>query len=322
MVPEDPQVSHAEEEECLFFVAMSRARDFLCLSRAERYSQARKTSPSRLLLDLAAHLPSAPNGLPGWNDAVARQPEEGALFHLAANHEEHKAEDLDQYIRCPLAYLYQRILDLSGARDDGAYVKFHRAVYSVLRWMGEVDAAVPVSGEKAAARLDTAWAHIGPAEHPYASVYREAADEIVERAVARRADGSEILDADWLILRPEGQIRLRPDHVEVGPDGPVVRRLRTGRPPKEIKDDIYALYELGARSELGGARVEALFLTTDEAVAISMTQKKIDTRLARYDKAISGIRGGVFPAKPDDWTCPRCPQYFICSTVPVPAADG
>ena len=322
MVPDDLQASHAEEEECLFFVAMSRARDFLCLSRAERYSEARKSSPSKLLLGLAAHLPRAPNGPPGWNDATAAQPAEGALVHLAADHEEHKAEDLDQYIRCPRTYLYQRILHLSGARDDTAYVQFHRAVYSVLRWMGEVDAATSVSPEDATARLDAAWEEIGPSTHPYATVYRDAADEIVERAVVRRASGREILDADWLIQRPQGRIRLRPDHVEVGPDGPVVRRLRTGRPPKDIKDDIYALYQLGARRELAGARVEALFLTTDEAVPVSMTQRKVDHRMAKYDTAIDGIRGGVFPAKPDDWTCPRCPQYFICSAVPPPATGG
>ena len=322
MLPEAPKDSHAEEEECLFFVAMSRARDFLCLSRAERYSENRRSSPSRLLSGLAAHLPFAPDGPAAWNDAAAPEQEEGALPHFAADHDEHKAEDLDQYIRCPRTYLYQRILNLSGARDDSAYLQFHRAVYSVLRWMGKVDAATRVSPEDAAARLDAAWEEMGPITHPYATVYRDAADEIVERAVARRAGGREILDADWLIQRPEGRIRLRPDHVEVGPDGPVVQRLRTGRPPKEIEDDIYALYQVGARQEFSGARVEALFLTTDEAVPVSMTERKIDTRIARYDKAISGIRRGVFPAKPDDWTCPRCPQYFICSAVPPPAADG
>ena len=322
MVSEDPQASHAEEEECLFFVAMSRARDFLCLSRAERYSEDRKTSVSKLLSGLAAHLPCAPDGPPGWNDAAAEQVEEGALVYLAADHEEHKAEDLDQYIKCARAYLYQRILDLSGARDDTAYVRFHRAVYSVLRWMGQMDAAVPVSREEAAARLDAAWEQIGPTDHPYATVYRGAADEIVERAVARRAGGREILDADWLIVRSEGRIRLRPDHVEVGPDGPLVRRLRTGRPPKKIDDDIYALYLVGARQELGGARVEALFLTTDESKPIPMKETAIRNRLEKYDDAMAGIRSGRFAAKPNDWTCPRCPQYFICSAVPPPAAGG
>ena len=272
MLPEDPQDTHAEEEECLFFVAMSRARDFLCLSRAERYSESRKSSHSNLLTGIAAHLPCAPDGPPSWDDAALAEPEEGALVHLAADHDEHKAEDLDQYIRCPRTYLYQRILHLSGARDDTAYVEFHRAVYSVLRWMGEVDAATPISGEEAAARLDAAWKETGPRDHPYATVYRDAADDIVERAIARRASGAELLDADWLIARPEGRIRLRPDHVEIGADGPVVRRLRTGRPPKKIDDDIYALYLVGARQELDGARVEALFLTTDEARPVTMKE--------------------------------------------------
>ena len=322
MLPEDPQDSHAEEEECLFFVAMSRARDFLCLSRAERYSEARKTSPSKLLSGLAAHLPRAPDGPPGWNNAALTKPEEGALVHLAVGNDEHKAEDLDQYIRCPRAYLYQRILDLSGARDDSAYVQFHRTVYSVLRWMGQVDAAIPVSGEEAAARLDAAWEETGPSDHPYATVYRESADGIVERAIARRASGAELVDADWVIARREGRISLRPDHVEIGSDGPVVRRLRTGRPPKKIDDDIYALYLVGARQELHGARVEALFLTTDEAKPVSMTETVVCKRLQKYDDAIAGIRSGRFAAKPNERTCPRCPQYFICPAVPPPTAGG
>ena len=63
-----PKDSHAEEEECLFFVAMSRARDVLCLSRAEHYGAARTTKASPLLVSLAAHLPSSPDGPPGWRD--------------------------------------------------------------------------------------------------------------------------------------------------------------------------------------------------------------------------------------------------------------
>ena len=317
MLGDDQEDAHAEEEECVFFVGMSRARDVLCLSRAERYSVPR--GPSPLLLSLAARLPTAPDGPPRWRDAgVVRQGEDERL-HLAAALGAHKAEDLDQYNRCPRTYLYQRILALSGARDDSAYVQFHRAVYAVLRWMREVDATTTVAAEDAAGRLDDAWEEMGPVEHPYARVYRNAADDIVRRALGRRARGAEILQVDWLIERAGGQIELRPDHVERGTDGVIVRRLRTGRPPKKIEDDIYALYLRAAEREFVGARVEALFLTTDEAVPIVMTDKKIDNRLARYDAAIEGIGKGRFPAKVDDWMCPRCPQYFICPVVPPPA---
>ena len=321
MLSEDPNDSHTDEEECLFFVAMSRARDALCLSRAERYYGAKRNASS-LLVGLAARLPNAPDGPPRWRDAEMVKEEEHALVHLAADHDLHNAEDLDQYIKCPRAYLYQRILDLSGAREDSAYVQFHRAVYSVLRWMGEREAGTAVSPEDAKARLDAAWEEIGPTDHPYAPMYRKAADEIIERAIARRASGAEVLNADWLIERPGGQIRVRPDHVEMGADGPVVRRLRTGRPPKEIDDDIYALYHCAARQELDGARVEALFLTTDETVSVPMSNKVIGNRLAKYDEAIAGIRAGRFPPKPSDRTCPRCPQYFICPTIPpIPPGD-
>ncbi|MCP5366742.1 MAG: UvrD-helicase domain-containing protein [Hyphomicrobiales bacterium] len=319
MLAEDPKDSHAEEEECLFFVAMSRARDILHFSRAERYGAARKASS--LLTGLAAHLPRSPDGPAGWRDSGLSEAEHAAIVHLAPGHDLHTAEDLDQYLRCPRAYLYQRILDLSGARDDNAYVQFHRAVYAVLRWIGGVEAGTDVAREEAMARLDTSWEQIGPADHPYAGVYREAADAIIERALARRAGSAEPLDADWIITRPGGRIRLRPDHVEQGPDGPVVRRLRTGRPPKKIDDDIYALYHYAAEHELGGARVEVLFLTTDDAVPVPMSSKVIGNRLEKYDRAIAGIRAGSFPPKPDERTCPRCPQYFICPGIPAEPSE-
>jgi hypothetical protein len=47
-----------------------------------------------------------------------------------------------------------------------------------------------------------------------------------------------------------------------------------------------------------------------------MTDRVIGNRLKKYDDAIAGIRAGNFPPKPNDRTCPRCPQYFICPAVP------
>lgn len=312
MLADDPKESHSEEEECLFFVAMSRARDVLCLSRAEKYGDMSR-SASPLLAMIASHLPS-PSGR--WQVAGPDRTVEGALADLGVTLEEYAAEDLDQYIKCPRAYLYQRILGLSGARDDNAYVRFHRAVYAVLRWMGGIDASKGVALEEAFERLKTAWEEIGPKDHPYSSVYRTSAESIIERAIARRAGRVEMIEADWQINRPGGRIRLRPDHVEIGADGPVVRRLRTGKPPKKVDDDIYALYHEGAAQAYGKARVEALYLTTNETVEVEMSAKVIASRLRKYDDAIAGIRAGKFPTKPNDRMCPRCPQYFICPALP------
>ncbi|MEP6338619.1 PD-(D/E)XK nuclease family protein, partial [Parasphingorhabdus sp.] len=151
--------------------------------------------------------------------------------------------------------------------------------------------------------------------------YREAADGIIGRAITRRSSGAEILDADWQLVRPNGRIRVRPDHVENGPEGPIIRRLRTGKPPKNVNDDLYALYHAAAAQELGNAKVEALFLTTDEVVPVPMSEKVIGNRLQKYDNAIAGIRAGHFPASPDERTCPRCPQYFICPGIPGESSE-
>ena len=109
--------------------------------------------------------------------------------------------------------------------------------------MGGIEASKAVGIDEAFRQLKTAWEEIGPADHSYSSLYRKNAETIIERAISRRAGKVEIVEGDWQIERPGGRIRLRPDHVEISPEGPVVRRLRTGKPPKKIDDDIYALYQ-------------------------------------------------------------------------------
>ncbi len=170
----------------------------------------------------------------------------------------------------------------------------------------------------ALAKLADEWKTIGLADHPFAPLYLKAAISMVERAVARRANISKPPEAVWEIRRPAGTIRVKPDVIEIKGRDVVVRRLRTGRPPKEIDDDIYALYHIGARQYYPGKqrRIEALYLSTDEARPVSMTDKVLDNRLKRYDEAMQAIRAGQFPPEPSDRYCPRCPQYFICPSLP------
>jgi DNA helicase II / ATP-dependent DNA helicase PcrA len=323
MLPDDPADAHEAEEQCLFFVAMSRARDVLCLSRAERYSNARRTAASALLLEIASHLPSSPEGSPRWQEAGPRLEIAAPVTALARAGGSHAAEDLDQYLRCPRQYLYQRILDLSGAREDTAYVSFHRCVYHVLRWINHRSDGTPFpAAAQAIAELEVVWAERGPTDHPYNGLYWAAALDIIQRAVNRGANAStSSAPAIWDIPRAGGgSIRLRPDHVEITQGGVTVRRLRTGRPPKKVViDPIYALYHAGAEAAHPGARIqiETHFLTADESVPIVMKPKMIGDRLEKYDDAIAGIAAGHFPADPkDERACPRCPQYFICAGLP------
>jgi CRISPR/Cas system-associated exonuclease Cas4 (RecB family) len=301
---------HEEEEECLFFVALSRARDVLVLSRAQRYGKQNK-KPSPLLENLEKVLPRAPDDPPTW---TASEPNPDQHPDPARAPLPYDVRQLEVYMRCPRQFYYEFVLGLSGKREDTAYVQFHVCVYRVLRWMQEQRIANrTVDVPAALAKLNDTWQQQGPIDHPYAEVYRERAENMVARW-AGRPTRSRARPADtdqWQVDLPHGRVTFTPDYVEQQEDGSVlVERLRTGRPTRsELDKDIYALYQSAAPPN---ANIQIRYLSNDHTEPVELKPRSVQTRLTHYDKAISGILREDFPAAPNDRDCPRCPHYFIC----------
>ena len=305
---------HAEEEECLFFVGLSRARDVLCLSRARRYG-AQNRKPSGLLESIANLLPGNPAGSVTWPSST---PIPAAAAEPPPTSGPYPVEDLEVYLRCPRQFLYECVLGLSRRREDSGYVEFHRCVYRVLHWMAEARASGSPTDEAAAlAYLAQVWEEQGPHEHPFEGLYRSSAVDLVTSAARRpfTSRGSATRPV-WEVPVPLGLIRFTPDHVEVLSDGSeVVERLRTGRATKsEVGKDIYALYVLAARdAEPRVPRtVQVRYLTDDQVEPVDLQPRTIQTRLNHYNDAIRGIQRQDFSPQPNDRICPRCPHYFIC----------
>ena len=305
---------HDEEEECLFFVGLSRARDVLCLSRALRYG-ARNSNASDLLERIASLLPGDPAGPVTWPSSTTIP---AAAVEPTPANEPYSLEDLEVYLRCPRQFFYECVLGLSRRREDSGYVEFHRCVYRVLHWMAEARASGSPADEAAAlAYLAAVWEEQGPHEHPFERLYRSSAVDLVRR-VARRPFTSRgsVTRPEWEVRVPLGLIRFVPDHVEILSDGSeVVERLRTGRRTKsELRKDIYALYAAAARdTEPRVSRtVQVRYLTADQVEAIDLRPGTIQTRLNHYNDAIRGIQRQDFSPRPNDRNCPRCPHYFIC----------
>lgn len=315
LIEEEYLTSNEDEEECLFFVGLSRARDFLCLSRADRYLSQRR-SPSEFLSRLAQLLGSS-EGPPTWIGTTCDPPLQPPL-RSSGPRPTFKADVLERYNDCPRQFYYEYELGLGRKREDNAYVQFHSCVYSVLHWLQDERGAGRAPDERAALdMLGEVWDQRGPKDHLYEPEYRRTADTMIRRALghAWRPPRRSEVQPRWEVPLAHGIVSVIPDRVVEDGDQMVLQRLRTGKPTQgEANADMYALYQAAAAHALPGveSRLETLYLATGELREVQLSDRSARTRLGHYDDAIEGILRREFPPKPSDRRCPRCPHYFIC----------
>jgi superfamily I DNA/RNA helicase/Zn-dependent peptidase ImmA (M78 family) len=322
--------SHMEEEECLFFVALSRARDRLCLSRAERYGKS-NSKASELLEKVEAHLPRAANSAVTWHVETEGRDAGNTLREAAPPASGPKPlfteRQLAVYLKCPRKFFYEQRLYLSGSGEESAYLRFHACVYETLRWLAAERAAGRLTEDEAEAfqggareRLEQAWREKGPVGHIHETFYRGQAALMLERAVRRYSRaGGRLFHRTWTVERPAALVNVTPDYAEMIEEGGgaaiLFRQTRTGRPPLRTPDeDIYALFHAVAAEHFPQAspRVEILYLSTDEIVEVKLSRRAVETRLKHYDDAVAGILARQFPPEVSDHQCPRCAHFFTC----------
>lgn len=317
-VPAPPSLSHLSmkeeghhaEEECLFFVGLSRARDFLSLSRAERYTT-QNASESKFLTSIGGL--SSVSHFRGSGKTYTPAP----LLQPMGTRETYLERDLDLYMQCPARYRYTIIEGLRGSRDESAYLRFHRSVYITIRWLEEERQAGRTIGDAAAlSRLAEVWAKDGPFDHPFEKYYRRAAEGMVKgMANAIASETGRYEREEWSIPVGPRRVLNTPDRVFIGADGTVhVQRIRTGRQTKsEASKPIYALMRRGAAQIYPGKRIniETFYLATNETVLVP--PKNDEKLIGEYKDAIAAIESGDFQAEPDARRCPNCPCYFMCS---------
>lgn len=301
---------HSAEEEGLFFVALSRARDHLSLSRAEKYTT-RKASESKLLATI-----SGVTSTRQYQGSGKTYLEPRPLSPVAAR-EVYSEREIEIYQRCPARYRYEVIEHLRGARDDSAHIRFHRSVYMTVGWLEkESEAGRPVDAPRALAHLAEVWATEGPTDHGFEDYYRHIAEDMVKAMLRAVATETGKYDRrEWAVPIGDRKILLTPDRVIIAPDGTVhVQRIRTGRKTKsESEKPIYALLRRGAALAYPGrpVSIEASYLGTDEIVSIP--PHKYEKRLQQYRDAIASIETGEFQPEPEPRQCPNCQCYFICA---------
>ena len=313
-VSDDARRSHAMEEECLFFVAVSRARTYLRLYRPSFYANGDNRSASKLLTKLTArlvHETSSPPVVPLPPDAPRPQP----ISITYAPDWVLSDRRLELYQKCPRRFFYTHVLGLGAARKATAFSRTHDCLYELIRWMSQARLDGDPAEADAEAAFEAIWLERGPKDHAFAIDYRQLASRLVGALVrsgaGRRFGKSEPLAIDF----PNGRVVVEPNERAEMLDGKVVlRRIRTGYRTQDEYDGLeYTLYYLAGAAHFGkGFVVEALHLTDGVMEFVPLTDEKIGNRRAKAQTMLTGINAGNFPTDVNAVTCPRCPHFFIC----------
>lgn len=304
------RAAHIEEQECLFYVAMSRAKDRLVFYGATAKSNGtarplskfldriggvkrRAVTPTTVLPPApdVAHIPVTFTGTPRFG-----------------------AEAIALYEGCGRRFLYTHLLQVGGRRRVSAFMLMHEAIRDVYRAVIKQGEASP---DQCEALLAQAFVNHGLQDHGYVGEYRAIATSMLGYFLESRV-GASVEASTALVITFDGhEVEVRPDEVLVRNGVRTLRRVKTGHATSgEGKDVGAAAFLLAARNAFPDATVELVYLADAEAKPLALSAKELSGRLAKLGRILSDIRGGNFRAEASDMTCPNCPAFFVCGAVP------
>lgn len=309
------------EEDCLFFVAVTRARDRLFLTRASYGGSFKSKSP--YVMQIVEGL----SGTPYMELTEVQIPEAEKPLVVPQAFDSAKVFDfteLSDYSRCPKRFQYERILGLSGG--DKGYLRYHRVVVDTAAWIRETasDSKFPNEAE-VCEELARRWQEDGPVGHFYEERYRTHATAATLDYL-RRARNNTMLETDKeLVVDADGrQIRIKVDEFESGATK-VFRRVHLTLPRKshlgKDEDDHHALFAMYGAQVLSDVdwRIEAYYPGISEArdslVTKGMKGSLLTYRKKKMHRLAKGLEDEVFAPKASKETCRRCPFSIVCPGV-------
>tara|TARA_R110002124_G_scaffold267777_3_gene435195 strand:+ start:64371 stop:67724 length:3354 start_codon:yes stop_codon:yes gene_type:complete len=308
--PVEPD-AHEAEEECLFFVAMSRAQSVLRFYRPAT-SNGKNANPSNYLDRLSlSHLTTGqiPRQAPKPDFAPLKQPSAPTLT----------ARDIEDYERCPRRFYYERIVGLRGDAVESTYRAAHRCLLQVIDAARE--SSTPLTEDAITEIFQTAWSESGLVDHVYERPYRELTQTMLSslRPILARGLGKPV---PIVVRLGTTDIEIHPDQVEIGAAGTTLRSIRSGRPSSTEADRLANSLLLKAAEQMHGSRtsVESFHVATGETTSVTQTPAKLRNRLESSAGIAAAIGRGEFPPYNDDWQCPRCRFFFMCPAPVEPIA--
>lgn len=320
LCPEDTRVreAHLEEERRLCYVGMTRAKEGLILTSADRYGGAQVKKLSRFLVEMGHKKPSAvreegtflqtasPVVSPAWS------PEIPSTFSFS---------QLTTYARCPLQYKFAHVLRIptfgTPAMSFGSTM--HRTLQAYLEPMR--DGGAPGTQEELLALYRQYWINEWYEDDAQRESYRQEGERSLRgyhAQVIAHPPTPIFLERGFTLKIDEITLRGRIDRIDQVDGGVEVIDYKTGTPKTQATlsstDKMQLmLYQLAAQ-ELFGLVPQKLtfhYLQDHTQVSFLATEQELERLRETIRKQVAQIQARQFEPLPG-FLCQQCPYKDIC----------
>ncbi|MBF0270113.1 MAG: UvrD-helicase domain-containing protein [Alphaproteobacteria bacterium] len=304
----------AEEQECLFYVAQSRARDRLIFYAPTEKSNGYNRPLSPFLDHLGTTMRSR-SVVPLRTLPMAAESQDIDL--VVDGRLQFRAHQITLYESCPRRFFYTHVLQVGGRRTTTAFMQLHEAVRMVVKAVITSDHLM--TEQDLEYLTNAALAEQGLGSHGYLMEFRELALTLLSFFLENRTGSIAEPPAALRLNFGDEVIIVQPDEVLMRPDGArAVRHIRTGHMRSAESEDVgAAALMLAVQQAFPGAVAELVYLADGKTHAIELSERKLKGRKDKLEEFLGNIRAGRFPADVSSRTCPNCPAFFICGQTPA-----
>jgi DNA helicase-2/ATP-dependent DNA helicase PcrA len=302
------------EERRLLYVAMTRARRLLYLTRASHYEGGRRWRDSRFLEEVK---------VAGWRTIVqrdvpaSRSPSPEPLPRRGKAEVVLSYSSIATYLDCPRQYWYRHVQRLPAVQTAEAVQG--DVLHETLRRAAEA--------RRTGTEITAAMLH-----GTHQQVWNETSFPDARRAPTFERNGASQLEA----YRKQGGLIAQPEYLEQPfttavdgwtlngiidridrtPEGWRIIDYKSGRPVTRGRRDLQvALYALGAASalKLDPIELEMVYLASGESVRVDHSHSLLAEATKQGTNVAEGVRSGRFDARPDRRRCRLCPYRLVCA---------
>jgi len=298
------------EERRLLYVAMTRARRRLYLTRASHYDGGRRWRESRFLSELGGGI--VEKEIPASVVAPASSNGHGQPGEVVLSF-----SGITSYLDCPRQYWYRHVQHLPVIQNAEAV---HGVIlHEVLRRAGELrqrGEAVTKSGLKAI--HDAVWSVTNFPDARRAPAFkRNGATELEAYRARGGFDAVPVYVEQPFDAAVDGwKLRGVIDRVDRTEAGWRIIDYKSGRPVARRRRDLQvALYALGAAAALSlePVELEVVYLASGESIRVEKVAALVRDSADEGAGVAAGIRAGSFEAKPERRRCRLCPYRLACT---------